>query len=152
MDDLFRDAEEELAGLSDKSLKAKPLRSLLNHREGLRVFVDLPEVPMDNNAAERILREPVIGRRLSLGSDSEKGARFTAVMYSVVVTLKMNGIDILKWLESWLGACAGNGAGPPTTCRRSCHGRWPRSAGGNWRRRDDPGGGVPLPRPRLHRR
>lgn len=113
VDGLFRDAEEELAGLSDKALKAKPLRSLLNHREGLGVFVDRPEVPMDNNAAERVLREPVIGRRLSLGSDSETGARFTAVMYSVVVTLKMNGIDILKWLESWLRACAGNGGRPP---------------------------------------
>ena len=32
---LFADAEAELAGLSDKALRAKPLRSLLNHREGL---------------------------------------------------------------------------------------------------------------------
>ena len=38
---------------------------------------------MDNNLAERVLRGPVIGRRLSFGSDSETGARFTAVMYSV---------------------------------------------------------------------
>ena len=42
VDHLFADAEAELAGLSDKALRAKPLRSLLNHREGLCVFVDKP--------------------------------------------------------------------------------------------------------------
>ena len=50
-----------------------------------------------------------IGRRLSFGSDSEKGAEFTAIMYSVVGTLEMNGIDVLRWLEAWLTACAENG-------------------------------------------
>ena len=68
---------------------------------------------MDNNAAERGLRGAVIGRRLSFGSDSEKGADFTAIMYSVVGTLAMHGIDVLRWLEAWLAACAENGRKPP---------------------------------------
>ena len=110
---LFADAEAELAGLPDKDRRAKPLRSLLNHREGLCVFVDHPQVPMDNNAGERALRGPVIGRRLSFGSDSEDGAKFTAVMYCVIGTLSMNGIDVLRWLEAWLKVCAKNGGKPP---------------------------------------
>ena len=92
---------------------SKALRSLVNHREGLSVFVDRPQVPMDNNLAERFLRGPAIGRRLSFGSDSETGARFTAIMYSVVGTLSMNGIDVLRWLEAWLEACAKTGRKPP---------------------------------------
>ena len=52
-------------------------------------------------------------RRLSFGSDSETGARFTALMYSVVATLKTNGIDVRRWLETWLRACAENGGRPP---------------------------------------
>ena len=72
-----------------------------------------PQVPLDNNLAERVLRGPVIGRRLSFGSDSENGARFTAVMYSVVGTLALNGIDVLRWLEAWLEACAKNAGRPP---------------------------------------
>ena len=75
---LFTDAEAELAGLSDGSRKAKPLRRLLKHREGLCVFLDKPFVPMDNNVAERELRCAVIRRRLSFGSNSEDGARFTS--------------------------------------------------------------------------
>ena len=110
---LFADAEAELAGLPDKDRRTKPLRSLLNHRDGLCVFVDHPQVPMDNNAGERALRGPVIGRRLSFGSNSGDGAKFTAVMYSVIGTLAMNGIDVLRWLEAWLNACAKNGGKPP---------------------------------------
>ena len=85
----------------------------MNHREGLCVFVDKPHVPPTNNMAERVLRAPAIGRGLSFGSDSEDGARFTAIMYSVVGTLSMNGIDVLRWLEAWLKACAENGRQPP---------------------------------------
>ena len=106
VDRLFAYAEQELAGLTAGARRAKPLRSLLHHRKGLSVFVDRPSVPMDNNAAERALRGPVIGRRLSFGSDSETGALVTARMYSIVGTLKMNGIDVRRWLEAWLGACA----------------------------------------------
>ena len=113
VDDLFADAEAELAGLSDRALKAKPLRSLLNHREGLSVFVDHPRVPPDNNKAELALRGAVIGRQLSFGSDSETGARFTAMMYAVAGTLALNGIDVRRWLEAWLTACAKNGGKPP---------------------------------------
>ena len=113
VDELFAAAETELAGMTDRARKAKPLRSLLKHREGLCVFVDKPFVPMDNNRGELELRFAVIGRRLSFGSDSVTGAGFTAMMYSVSGTLKMNGIDVRRWLREWLTACAENGGKPP---------------------------------------
>ena len=113
LDSLFAAAERELAALLAPAREGKALRSLVNHREGLSRFVDHPQVCMDNNAAERALRGPVIGRRLSFGSDSETGARFTAMMYSVVGTLAANGIKVQHWLQAWLGACAANGGRPP---------------------------------------
>ena len=113
VDELFASAEAELAGLTDRARRTKPLRSLVKHREGLCVFVDKPFVPMDNNRGELSLRFAVIGRRLSFGSDSEKGAGFTATMYSVAGTLAINGIDVRRWLREWLTACAENGGKPP---------------------------------------
>ena len=113
LDSLFADAERELAGLPDRAREGKAPRSLANHREGLSVFVDRPRVPMDNNAAERAPRAPAIGRRLSFGSDSRTGARFAALMYSVIGTLTLNGIDVPHWLKAWLSACAHNGGRPP---------------------------------------
>lgn len=115
---LFAAAEKELAGLGAKARKARPLRSLLNHREGLCAFLDRPWVPIDNNLAERLLRGAVIGRALSFGSDSEIGARFTAMMYTVTVTLAMNGIDVRRWLEEWLQMCADNGREAPRDLSR----------------------------------
>ena len=113
LEGLFAQAGRELAALPAQAREGKALRSLLNHREGLNVFVERPSVPMDNNQAERALRGPVIGRRLSFGSDSQAGARFTAMMYSVLGTLSLNGIDPLRWLEAWLTACAENGGRAP---------------------------------------
>ena len=109
----FAQALRELAALPAQAREGKALRSLLNHREGLSVFLERPSVPMDNNQAERALRGPVIGRRLSFGSVSEAGARLTAMMYSVLGTLSSNGIDPLRWLEAWLTACAENGGRAP---------------------------------------
>ena len=113
LDGLFATAQRELADLPEHAREGKALRSLVNHREGLSVFADRPQVPLDNNLAERLLRGPAIGRRLSFGSDSGTGAQFTALMYSVVGTLMLNRIDVLRWLEAWLAACAHNGGRPP---------------------------------------
>ena len=113
VEDLFTQGEAELAGLPDKARQGMALRSLLKHREGLSVFVDNPQVPMDNNLPEREFRKAVIGRRLCFGSDSEDGADLTSTMYSVFGTLSMNGIVVLRWLEAWLEACAENGGQPP---------------------------------------
>ena len=113
LEGLFARAERELTALPAQAPEGKALRSLLNHREGLSVFLERPWVPMDNNFAERELRGPVIGRRLSFGSDSEAGARVTAMMYSVLGTLSLNGIDPLRWLDAWLTACAEGGGRAP---------------------------------------
>ena len=45
--------------------RRKVLESLGNHWTGLTVFVEHPEVPMDNNTAERSERGPVVGRKNS---------------------------------------------------------------------------------------
>ena len=113
LDGLFAAAEAELAELEDTAREAGPLRSLLNHREGPGVFLERPEVPMDNNFAERTLRGAAIGRKPGFGSDSKKGARLTAIMYSAVQTLALNGIDVRGWLHEYLGACAANGGRAP---------------------------------------
>ena len=113
LDGLFAAVEAELAELEDTAREAGPLRSLLNHREGPGVFVQRPGVPMDNNFTGRTLRGAAIGRKPGFGSDSKKGARPAAIMYSVVQTLALNGIDVRGWLHEWLGACAANGGRAP---------------------------------------
>jgi transposase len=46
----------------------KVLESLKRHWSGLLLFVTHPEIPMDNNRAERQLRTPVVGRKNYYGT------------------------------------------------------------------------------------
>ena len=110
---LFNTAEHDLNDREASDPRAKPLRALLSHRQGLGVFVNHPKVPMDNNASERTFRAAANARKLCFGSDSQAGARFTAMMYSVFITCHLNAIDVTQWLRVWLEACAGNGGHPP---------------------------------------
>ena len=111
---LFAQAQREVQALTAAAGKESsapdprlgPLQSMWNHREGLEVFLTKPFVPMDNNAAERALRRPVIGRKLSFGSHSEDGAALQGVLLSVFATLDRAGINLWRWLEQFLGECA----------------------------------------------
>jgi len=89
------------------------LKSLDIHWEGLMVFVDHPEIPMDNNGSERTLRNPVVGRKNYYGSGAIWSARFTAVMFSIFETLKLWKINQLEWLSDYFRACALAGGKPP---------------------------------------
>ena len=60
--------QEELSDPQLHPVRRKPLVSLGNHWHGLTLFVDHPEIPMDNNTAERTLRLLVCGRKQFFGS------------------------------------------------------------------------------------
>src|SRR5215472_15079982 len=95
----------------------KVLSSLQNHWDGLTVFVARPEVAMDNNTAERILRNPVVGRKNYYGSGSVWSAHLAAMMLSVVQTVLLWGLNPHHWLSAFLQACADHGGTCPPDLR-----------------------------------
>lgn len=102
--------------LKDEKLampKRKVLESLKNHWSGLTIFVDHPQVPMDNNTAERGIRNPIVGRKNFYGSGSIWASTLAAMMFTTLQTLLLWGINPRHWLNSYLSACAGNGGAPP---------------------------------------
>jgi transposase len=106
--------------LHDKALhlaKAKVLTSLRNHWDGLTVFVERPEVAMDNNAAERALRPSVVGRKNYYGSGSVWSAHLAAMMFSVLQTVLLWGLNPHQWLSAFLQACADNEGKSPADLR-----------------------------------
>jgi transposase len=92
---------------------AKVLESMTAHWAGLIVFVACPWVDIDNNAAERSMRSPVVGRKNFNGSGSETSAELAATMYSLFATMKLWGLNLRTWLTTYLQACADNGNAPP---------------------------------------
>lgn len=111
-----RMAEVRTAELSEATLpkaRRKVLESLKNHWQGLLVFVDHPEVPMDNNQAERAHRGPVVGRKNYYGSGSYWSGQLAATMFSVFQTLQLWQINPRLWLTWYFEACAANGGKAP---------------------------------------
>jgi len=69
---------------------------------------------IDNNTAERILRNPVVGRKNYYGSGSVWSAHLAASIFSVVQTILLWGLNPHHWLSAFLQACADNGGQSPT--------------------------------------
>ena len=94
-------------------MQRKVLNSLKTHWDGLIVFVDNPQVPMDNNTAERRMRNPGMGRKNYYGSGSQWSAKLAAAMFSLFQTILLWGLNPHHWLYRYLDACANNGGQPP---------------------------------------
>ena len=55
-------------------------------------FLDDGRICLSNNAAERALRGIALGRKSWLFAGSDRGGQRAAVMYSLIVTAKLNDI------------------------------------------------------------
>lgn len=98
---------------SARTRQTKVLRSLLEHWSGLIVFVENPAVPMDNNRAENTIRMPVNGRKNDYGSGSIWSAELAAMLFAILQTMVLWGINPRHWLTDYLTACAENGGRAP---------------------------------------
>ncbi len=80
------------------------------HRKRLYHWVDHPELPADNNRAEREIRSTVIARKTSFGSQSERGAKTRSNIMSVLFTAKkrLRGLCLEDWLYQTLNAISQN--------------------------------------------
>lgn len=109
-------ASRDLA-LQDTTLHeaaGKVMASLANHWDGLTVFVAHPNIPLDNNLAERAVRGPVVGRKNYYGSGSIWSAQFAASMFTVLLTLdQVWRINARLWMTEFLQACAVGRGTPP---------------------------------------
>jgi hypothetical protein len=83
---------------SKESALFKACAKMANQWEGLVVFARHPSVPLHNNATEQSQRGPVIGRSHHQGSRSERGTRVSAILYTLVESTKLAGVDPERYL------------------------------------------------------
>ena len=93
--------------------RQKVLESLGDHWTGLTVFVEHPDVPMDNHTAERSERGPVLGRKNYSGSGAVWSGQLAAMLFSLFQTLCLWGLNPRLWLTAYLTACADAGGRAP---------------------------------------
>ncbi len=112
MDAMARLRDDQLVGELQTPAR-KALKSMKNHWDGLSIFVDNPTIPMDNNRAERGIRNPVIGRKNYYGSGTVWSGMLSVMLFSLFQTLEINQIDSHAFLLSYFEACARNKGHPP---------------------------------------
>lgn len=73
---------------------------LSNHRDWLWTFVEVEGVEPTNNASERALRHAVIWRKLSFGTQSERGSRFVETLLTVVETCRQQSRNVFAFVAA----------------------------------------------------
>lgn len=101
VDDFFAWAKKILSDVTalPKGKTAEGLNYCVNQEKYLRVFLTNGDVPIDNSASERAIRPFTIGRKNWVIIDSIKGAKASAVIYSIVETAKLNNLNVYYYLD-----------------------------------------------------
>lgn len=78
------------------------IRHILKNWTQVTRFLDAGDLPIDNSINERIIRPFAIGRNNWMQAGSENGARWMAILYTIITTCKLNNVDPQKYLEDVL--------------------------------------------------
>lgn len=89
----------ELGGYPHNGKYGKALRYFLENYDGLVLFLDDADVPIDNNGQERLLRDHVVGRKTWYGTHSPRGALTAAILFSLVETCKLNQVNPREYFK-----------------------------------------------------
>ena len=98
----------ERARLSRHAPLAKAMDYMLRRWPRFARFLEDGRICLTNNAAERALRGIALGRKSWLFAGSDRGGERAAVMYTLIVTAKMNDVDPQAWLANVLARIAGH--------------------------------------------
>src|SRR5664279_303484 len=106
--DMFRGRRlrEQRAKLSRGNDVAKAMDYMLKRWTVFTRFLDDGRICLSNNAAERGVRGIALGRKSWLFCGSDRGGERAAVIYSLIVTAKMNDVDPQAWLADVLARIA----------------------------------------------
>ena len=83
-----------------KSSIAEAMNYFSKNYEALTLFLNNPTLPIDNNPQERLLRNPVIGRKTWYGTQTDRGAKTNAILFTIVESCKLNKINPREYLKN----------------------------------------------------
>jgi len=82
-----------------KSETGKGLVYSINQEKYLKVFLTDGEVPIDNSATERALRNFTLGRKNWVTINTVRGAQASAIIYSITETARANGLNVYYYVK-----------------------------------------------------
>ena len=124
--------DRELAGGQLAGEPEKILQSMRRHWQGLTVFVDHPQVPMDNNAAERANRAVAVGRKNYYGSGAVWSGELACACFTILATLRQQGVCPRRYLQAYFEACARQGGRVPEHLEEFLPWKWSAEQRAAW--------------------
>ena len=106
MAELHQWLSEQRLRLARSNDIARAIDYLLKRWTAFTRFLYDGRICISNNTAERALRGIALGRKSWLFCGSDRGGQRAAVMYSLIVTAKMNGVNPQTWLANILARIA----------------------------------------------
>ena len=88
----------EILNHDQNSQMYKALNYVIRHYEELTAYLDIPEMPLDNNATEREIRAMVMGKKAYLFCQTDEACERAAMMYSFFGACKVKGKNPERWL------------------------------------------------------
>ncbi len=88
--------------VSSKGKTGNGISYSLNQEKYLKVFLEDPDVPLDNNSAERAIRSFCVGKKNFVMIDTVSGAKSSAIIYSLVETAKANRLNVYEYIKHLL--------------------------------------------------
>ena len=82
-----------------KGKAAQGLQYSINQEEYLKVFLTDGEVPIDNSASERALRNFTVGRKNWVTINTVRGAQASAIIYSITETARANDLNVYYYIR-----------------------------------------------------
>jgi transposase len=82
-----------------KSAFGQAIKYCLNQWNKLEAFMQDGRLELDNNRGERSIKPFVIGRKNWMFANTTRGARASAIIYSIVETAKENGLNPFHYLS-----------------------------------------------------
>ncbi len=99
LDEIKSWLEQALPQVPPQSTTGQALHYLHNEWGKLIRYLDDGRLEIDNNLAENAIRPFVIGRKNWLFSDSVRGVKASAALYSLIETAKANGLEPYAYLR-----------------------------------------------------
>jgi len=116
LDEMKEDSEKKY----DDDAQVAAMNSMKEHWNGLVLFVEFPELPMDNNLMENGIRPCALGRNNFLGNHSIWGGNLAACMYSIIQTCLLNMINPRDYLLHYFNVCANSRGTMDSDKTRAC--------------------------------
>ena len=99
VDSYFEWCRNSIERVPPSSETAAGIRYCINQEKYLRVFLDDPQIPLDNNLAEQAIRPFCVGKKNWKLIDTVHGAQASAILYSIVETAKANDLNIYNYFK-----------------------------------------------------